>query len=106
MHTLGVEEGEVSLEPKEEPDFLLMRLTFLTDVERGGAGGGMSPSEAFPPPPLPPPALPLTKLREDCEVRLTEPVKTISYISLLYPMNTQIHCYVFISYTYLMTYFS
>ena len=44
----------------------------LTDVERGGAGGGGSPNI---PPPLgvvcpPVPELPLTEGREDSEVRL------------------------------------
>ena len=45
MLTLGVEVGDASLESTEEPDFLFM--IFLTEVERGGAGGGMSPPSVW-----------------------------------------------------------
>ena len=52
MLTRGVAVGEASLESVDEPDFLFRM--FRTDVERGGARGGVSPTA---------PASPL--LRED-----------------------------------------
>lgn len=64
--TLGVEEGEASLESTEEPDFLLMM--FLTEVERGGAGGGLSVGWVT----TPPVTFPFREV-EDWEVRLIEP---------------------------------
>ena len=67
MPTLGVEEGEASLESKEDPDFLLRG--FLTEVERGGARGGTSP-------PLPPPTTPpLRDGIDDWDVKLAWPTK-------------------------------
>ena len=70
MPTLGVEEGEASLESIEEPDFLLRM--FLTEVERGGArGGGMSSLSWL----TPPPTLPFRDGRDVWEVRLIEPAE-------------------------------
>ena len=64
--TLGVEEGEASRDSTEDPDFLLR--TFRTEVERGGAGGGIPSGGA------PPPTLPLTEGIDVWEVILITPV--------------------------------
>lgn len=63
-----MEVGEASLESMDEPDFLF-RTTFLTDVERGGAGGGFSSDCPVTP------AVPLSEL-EDWDVRLMEPARS------------------------------
>ena len=68
MLTLGVEEGDPSLESIEDPDFLFR--TFLTDVERGGARGA-APSRLWQL--ILPTLAPLPLREEDCEVRLMEP---------------------------------
>ena len=91
MPTLAVDVGEASLESAEEPDFLLM--TFRTEVERGGAGGGVSMTEPPPSGWLMPTVLPLPLSevceailvgREVCEARLIEPV-SVSYTHLTLP---------------------